>query len=314
MKLFKDDRGQAMVLTVLSLTVLLGMAALVLDVGSWFRAQRDTQAAADASALAAAQALPDEPGTASALAGEYVDKNGGGARTITFTSKNVANDTVSVRVERPTPGFFAKVFGVDSVQVGARATARASGLEKARWVAPITVNINHPALNCGTTGTPPRPIPCFGQPTQLDLINLHSPGGSDAAGAFGLINLDRSDSGSVGSGTLSDWVTRGFDQYMDTGIYRSVPSAKFNDSKFKEALDIRTGDVLLFPVYTTILGSGSNAEYDVVGWVGFEVTRYQATGSDGWVRGSFNEVIWEGVQSESGAGLNYGVRAIQLIE
>ncbi len=103
------------------------MAALVLDVGSWFRAQRDTQAAADASALAAAQALPDEPGTASALAGEYVDKNGGGARTITFTSKNVANDTVSVRVERPTPGFFARVFGVNSVQVGAKATARASG-------------------------------------------------------------------------------------------------------------------------------------------------------------------------------------------
>ena len=314
MKLFKNDRGQAAVLTVLSLTVLLGMAALVLDVGSWFRAQRDTQAAADASALAAAQALPDEPGTASALAGEYVDKNGGGARTITFTSKNVANDTVSVRVERPTPGFFARVFGVDSVQVGANATARASGLEKARWVAPITVNIKHPKLNCGSTGTPPRPVPCFGEPTQLDLLNLKSPNGPDAAGAFGLINLDRADSGSVGSGTLSDWVTRGFDEYMDTGIYTSVPSAKFNDSMFKAALDVRTGDVLLFPVYTTILGTGSNAEYDVVGWVGFKVTDYQATGSTGWVRGSFTVITWEGVQSESGAGLNYGVRAIQLIE
>ena len=290
------------------------MAALVLDVGSWFRAQRDTQAAADASALAAAQALPDEPGTASALAGEYVDKNGGGARTITFTSKNVANDTVSVRVERPTPGFFAKVFGIDSVQVGARATARASGLEKARWVAPITVNINHPKLNCGTTGTPPRPVPCFGEPTQLDLINLHSPGGPDAAGAFGLINLDRSDTGSVGSDALADWVTRGFDEYMDIGIYTSVPSAKFNDSKFKTALTFRTGDVLLFPIYKTILGSGSTAEFDIVGWVGFEVSQYHATGNDGWVKGAFTEVIWEGVQSESGAGLNYGVRAIQLIE
>ena len=144
MKTLRSDRGQAAVLTVLSLTVLLGMAALVLDVGSWFRAQRDTQAAADASALAAAQALPDEPGTASALAGEYVDKNGGGARTITFASKNVANDTVTVRVERPTPGFFAKVFGVNSVQVGAKATARTGTLDKARFAAPIGVDKRHP--------------------------------------------------------------------------------------------------------------------------------------------------------------------------
>ncbi|MBA2536597.1 MAG: hypothetical protein H0V20_04080 [Actinobacteria bacterium] len=314
MKLFRNDRGQAAVLTVLSLAALLGMAALVLDVGSWFREQRATQAAADASALAAAQSLPGEPGTAGALAAEYVGKNGGGAETITFTSKNVSNDTVTVEVERPAPGFFAKVLGIDSVQVGAKATARASGLEKAKWVAPITVNINHPKLNCGSTGTPPRPVPCFGQPTQLDLLNLKAPNGPDAAGAFGLINLDRADSGSVGADTLSDWITRGFDGYMDIGIYTSVPSAKFNDSKFKTALNVRTGDVLLFPIYTKILGSGSNAEYDVVGWVGFEVTDYQANGSTGWVRGSFTEVTWEGVQSESGEGLNYGVRAIQLVE
>ncbi|MBA2298348.1 MAG: hypothetical protein H0W14_09965 [Actinobacteria bacterium] len=314
MSLFRTDRGQATVLTVLSLTALLGMAALVLDLGSWFQAQRETQAAADAAALAAAQALPEAPGTAGGLAVQYVNKNGGGAHTITFSSKNVANDTVSVEVERVAPGFFAKVLGIDSVQVGAKATARASGLEKARWVAPITVNIKHPKLNCGSSGTPPRPVPCFGEPTQLDLLNLKSPNGPDAAGAFGLINLDRADSGSVGSGTLADWVTRGFDDYMDLGIYTSVPSAKFNDSKFKEALNFRIGDVLLFPIYTTILGSGSNAEYDVVGWVGFEVTDYQASGSTGWVRGSFTEVTWEAVQSESGAGLNYGARAIQLVE
>jgi Flp pilus assembly protein TadG len=308
----RNERGQAAVLTVLCVTALLGMAALVLDLGSWFNAQRQTQAAADAAALAGAQALPDGPGTATTLAATYVSKNGGGAHTVTFSSKLVANDTVNVEVERDTPGFFAKVFGIDSVEVGAHAAARASGIEKARWAAPITVNIKHPELNCGQANG--RPVPCFGKPTELDLINLHQSGSGDAAGAFGLINLDRSDSGSVGSGTLSDWVTRGFDQYMDVGIYTSVPSAKFNDAKFIEALDIRVGDVLLFPIYKTILGSGSNAEYDVVGWVGFKVTSFQAGGNSGKVRGSFTEVIWEGIQSQSGAGMNYGVRTIQLVE
>ena len=58
MKRIRSDRGQATVLTVIFLVVLIGMGALVLDLGSWFREQRDTQSDADAAALAAAQELP----------------------------------------------------------------------------------------------------------------------------------------------------------------------------------------------------------------------------------------------------------------
>ena len=36
----RNDNGQATVLTVVFLTVLLGMAALVLDIGTWYRADR----------------------------------------------------------------------------------------------------------------------------------------------------------------------------------------------------------------------------------------------------------------------------------
>ena len=64
----RNERGQAMVLTVVFLVVLLGMAAMVLDVGSWYRADRDTQSTADAAALAGAQALPEDPATAKTLA------------------------------------------------------------------------------------------------------------------------------------------------------------------------------------------------------------------------------------------------------
>jgi len=54
----RSDRGQATVLTLVFLVVLLGMAALVLDIGSWYRADRATQSTADSAALAGAQALP----------------------------------------------------------------------------------------------------------------------------------------------------------------------------------------------------------------------------------------------------------------
>src|SRR5262245_26936478 len=114
-----SERGQSMVLTVVFMVVLLGFAALVVDVGSWYRAHRSAQATADAAALAGAQVLPDTA-TASALATQYVNKNsssgsgpgtGGTQPTITFTQQGYEMDTITVKVKRPSPGFFAKVFG-----------------------------------------------------------------------------------------------------------------------------------------------------------------------------------------------------------
>src|SRR5690348_17376805 len=72
----RGERGQAFVLTVASLVVLLGMAALGIDVGTWYQAQRHDQAVADAAALAGAQALPQDPSQAQALAISYAKDNG----------------------------------------------------------------------------------------------------------------------------------------------------------------------------------------------------------------------------------------------
>jgi hypothetical protein len=308
----RNEAGQTAVLTVLFLVSLLGAAAMVLDVGSWFREQRDTQSAADASALAAAQALPDSPAASGVLAAEYLGQNGGGTPELTYSSAVVANDTISVEVSRETPGVFAKLFGIDSVTVSAKATARAGGMSAARWVAPITVNIRHEKLQCG--GTLKKPTPCFGQDTEIVLEHLHKPGSGNAAGAFGLINLDQDDNGSVGGSTLGDWINRGFDAYLKPGSYTSVPSAKFNDSHVKGALAARLHDDLLFPIYDTISGSGSNAVFNVVGWVAFNVTGFQASGSTGKVKGYFTQVIWEGIQSNTGNNLNFGTRTIELVE
>lgn len=312
MSSLRGDRGQATVLTIIFLAALLGAVALVLDVGSWFREQRSSQSAADAVALAAAQELPDSTGEAEVVAAEYLALNGGGTPALTFGSRVVDNDTVTVEIEREAPGVFAKLFGIDSVTVGARATARAGGLEAARWVAPIVVNLRHPELQCG--GTLKKPTPCFGKATSIELAHLHKPGSGNAAGSFGLINLDTDDSGSVGGSTLGDWIERGFDAYLEPGEYRSVPSSKFNDSHIKGALAARLHDDLLFPIYETITGEGSNAIYKVLGWVGFNVTDFNASGSSGKVWGSFTKVIWEGIQSDSGNNLNFGTTSIELVE
>src|SRR3954469_16765975 len=105
----KNERGQAVFITVLFLFVLMGCAALTLDVGMWYRAQRQAQATADAAALAGAQDLPTNATLAKSSAQLYADKNGGGVEPggIVVRTDFLADDTVSVGVARTSPSIFA---------------------------------------------------------------------------------------------------------------------------------------------------------------------------------------------------------------
>jgi hypothetical protein len=123
-------------MVVLFLFVLLGMAAMVIDVGYAFYAQRSLQAQVDAAALAGAQELPD-PSRAEAVAYEYSGRAGGRNE-----QSNVRNVTVEVRTRCLTrvPGcdpvnavvvteeatintLFAGVLGIDTFNVKAKSTA-----------------------------------------------------------------------------------------------------------------------------------------------------------------------------------------------
>lgn len=311
----RAERGQAAVVTVMFVAGLLGMAALVLDVGSWYRADRAAQAAADAAALAGAQALPDDPVQAAALALEYANENGGGAGPgdISFSTRISGTDAVTVEVNRDAPGFFSKLFRIDSVGVGARATALATGLNAARYAAPIVVNIKHPLMPGGKGCKPTECDPTYEEETELELANLHKPGSGDAAGAFGLIDL-RGGNGSVGTDELSSWMEQGFDQNMPLGIYNSVPSAKFNSVQFRDALSLRLNTEVLFPIYDSLEKSGSNAEYNIIGWVGFVPTKFTGGGDEAKVKGYFTKVIWQGIQVTSAGQPSFGVRGVSLIE
>jgi Flp pilus assembly protein TadG len=311
----RSDRGQATVMTLVFLVVLLGMAALVLDMGSWFRADRATQSTADAAALAGAQALPENPGQATTLAQRYATSNGGlGTGNVVISTKIVNNDTIKVTVRRSAPGFFSKAFGVRSVTVGSTATARSEGVSSVKYVAPITVHYKHPLLNCTGPSTHPTCNPNFTQQTTLNLEDLHQPGGGSGSGAFGLLNLNYGDpSGNIGAGTLADWLLHGYLDYLPLGTYYSAPSANFNNSQFQDAMTQVLGKEVLFPVYRLLTGPGSNAKYDIIGWVGFVVTSFNPSGSSGSITGHFTSYTADGVQVTTGGNPYFGVKKVQLV-
>lgn len=319
---FRSERGQTMALSVLFLFVLVGCAALVLDVGSWYRADRAAQTTADAAALAAAQALPDDPGQAMGLAISYGDKNGGNveAADVKFSGKWTSNDTVHVTVERETDGFFAKLFGMAKVTVKAKAAARVGSPAQALWVAPIVVNVQHPMLNnC-------LPDPCTG-PVELTYHHLKESGGgkkddedeedagNDGAGSFGFINLTQ-DGSNPGTSDLGEWIRHGFDKYMDRGDYAARTGNPFSSSHVADSLadKMQAGEEMLFPIYEKLTGTGSGAEYKIIGWVGFKLTKLDLAGNNEKLFGNFTRVVWGGIQGATGSTNSPGVRVVELVE
>jgi hypothetical protein len=305
----RDERGQAIVLMTLSLVVIMGMAALVLDVGNWFHTKRRLQGTADAAALAGAQLLPNDSSGAQSQALAYANKNGGDVAdgNITVSSTVLPNDTISVRARRTDPGIFSGILGVVSADIDARAKARVGPPTKARYVAPMVVDCEHPLIhNCNGDSTPD-----FQVNTTMDYDPMGAPA------AFGMLNLGGDQN--PGSSEEAEWILHGFDKYLGLGNYRSDPGAKFSSTNIQDALEARRGTVLLFPVFRVLSGTGQNAVYEIIGWIGFHLTAYEVHGNNATLHGYFTEFIAQGILAstgggESGPSSSFGVKSIQLIE
>jgi hypothetical protein len=134
-RLLGGERGQTLPLLALVLVIMLGSAAIVVDLGRAYVVQRGLQSSADAAALAAAQELPD-PGDAVAVAEAYGGEAGAKNHrtefppvTTTATTECRAGkpcapvNAVVVKETASVPTGFAKLFGLEFFDVSARAVA-----------------------------------------------------------------------------------------------------------------------------------------------------------------------------------------------
>lgn len=147
-----DERGVALIVAAGSMVALTSAVALAVDVGMLTVARGEAQSAADGGAMAGASGLiesPHVPAYARALAIEYAGNNTVRGQTATVLAEDVDVDlaarTVTVRVLRtadrgnPLGTFFARIFGVNSVNITARAVARASNAGGVNCLLPLVV-------------------------------------------------------------------------------------------------------------------------------------------------------------------------------
>jgi Putative Flp pilus-assembly TadE/G-like len=248
--------------------VLIGIAALVIDGGSWFRTQRHLQTAADAAALAGAQDLPNT-GTASATAVTYAQDNYNGVPTptITFPSAPPCGPSACIDVAAHTtaPGIFARIYGsvFNNVNVTAHARAGVFVPGELKNVAPIAVRNTVACIA----------LSCFGQTKTVtfDESNVSS-------STIGLIDLTCHSTAStacgvnagVGAQELKEWIVNGYPDELPANQWYGVKTGE-NIGPIKQGFTERAGTPLFFPVFDTVANSGPNYYFHIIGWSAFVV-------------------------------------------
>jgi hypothetical protein len=263
----RDERGAISVIVALTMVVLLGFAALAIDVGMVYAERAQLQNGADAAAIATAQNC--------ALTGQDIDCTGipSVARSLANSNALDARSNIkdlvinrSTRKVTVTTGaledgqspnrvslIFARALGVDSSEVAASSTAT--------WGSP-------------TAGPAPFPITFSecelkeGSGWQVVEYRKKSDGTPACAGGppggFGSLNQV---SGKCEA--LVD-VTKGASG-SNTGNLGAPPNCRAVLDEWRNKIEAGTPPIGLFPIYDEVTDSGNNGVYHLVGFAAFEV-------------------------------------------
>ena len=293
--LLKSERGNVAVMFAISMTVLLGATAMVVDIGRLYHEKRILQNAMDASALAGAQGLLTSQARASTLAKEYADKNafpiGSGDLTITSQSIKVAKEST-------VPMTFARILAIQQASVSASAKAEVGLLKSVKRITPITIEY---------TAIPHE--------TQLKCDN---PGKNK--GNCGYLDIN-----SNGASGLATNIINGVELAPGTKFVQTEPGQKWgpvknafqtlidNDATKPHCQSAATADkscdrIIIIPLIKTWAGVNGKSLVEIVGFASYWLERVE---DDKQIVGKFKETVSSGEIGGSGPGNVYGVKLVE---
>jgi Flp pilus assembly protein TadG len=291
------QRGQALVLFALALTVLVAAAGLVVDGGLVFVNRRDAQNAADLGAMAGTSVIAEfhteDTGSNRAVwdaIDAAVQANGctpGGSVPCTWSATYIRPDVsgrntltttavvdtgasipstaqgVEVAIERRPPTYLLPVIGLSDwdVHAEARALTASIGAIPSGTLLPIAVD--------------PLPPPGKFQPGSTYIVSL----GDDAPGQFSWLTY----SGIHNSAELAANLCTPSNPAIDLGDANDADDWIFGDTGKTNSNDVRDcltqwkGEVVLLPTYDVVQNYGSNAEYHITGFTIWRLIDFEAT-------------------------------------
>lgn len=248
----RDESGAVTVLVALLMTVVLGTAALVIDVGAAQARKAQLQDAADAAAMGLAQRCFESAltmiaacdggvtGNATAIASTYAVENVNDA-SAAVTAVQFTSNTVKVTLTSDQTSFFARIFDVTQLTVNTDATAK--------WgqpATPLPLAYHQCAL--------PAPSASSVQFLRYDLLDLSISGCGLVGGVTDLLGPGWMTGTSLLSldGGLS-LLTSNCQYDIDLVAYVSTTLTKVLPTQCSAMVSSLIGRQVLLPVYNNVL-------------------------------------------------------------
>ncbi len=318
----RDERGATIVIVALMLVAILGMVALVTDVGGLVTMKRRVVTASDSAALAAAQSFARNQGglcgsaggnaTALAAADSFAQDNVSTSSNVAFTP-NCHNKSVEVQYKAPVHFFFAQVLGQGSGdEVPATSMAIWGPVGRAK---PVPIMVFESQLQaCGIPDT----IPPDGETVPCDLtFNAQAGDGVPYWGEldFNHWNDPTPQKCSVSAADLKAVVDAGgWHDYLDLNSGGETPACADN-GRSTSVFDQAEGQVLVFPVVAdTPLYDGGPSGGITVNVLGFVKLTVETLDNGSTIT---LHTEWAGPSSQPGVpvvgGPDFGERAVRLV-
>lgn len=293
------ERGVALTMVALSMVAILGIASLVIDIGSGYRTRRALIPATDAAALAAAQTYVAGGNGCAGTAGTYLTAN---EPTATMTGCSLtgtgSRGRVAVTASNNVTTWFAPVIGKGDYTVSSASTvqwgppAAVTGLRPIGLCLSGNPQIQNLVLNPPAVGSPPvdvvlsytkaQPTACGTIPGNWGTVDLNG----TLANTKDLSTLIREgfpDPVNVGNdGPVVCTTSEPHCYPADTGALPGA-SAAFTDL-------MNSGAWFTVPVFDSATGNGSSPTtlYHLMGVLRVQLLDFDLTGSNGKGKGKGN--------------------------
>lgn len=320
LRILNRQDGAVAVFVALLTTVLVGFTAVVVDGGFLAMTKAQLQTAADAGALAGAQAMLKDctagsQANASNDAVTYAHNSPGKATDKVTVAVQAADPsaTVKVTVSRTVPSFFAFIFNIDSSTVTATATATVGPAGSVPWAPPFAI-------------AAPQNID-YDQTYTMRMYNSKKP--------FGQYEFDYVDvvfKNPTSSRTYLNMVQKGYQNTVSTSttMYYYSPSSggqaavdafyqRTVDDKNTDPANVTPGEgrVMLIPIIDAIpsrnTSTYSTDGLQIRGFIAFFLTKVnKAYGTSFYAQGKFLKGYNVGSGGVASNGADFGTRTVTL--
>lgn len=310
-RFFKSEHGGAMVMVALMMTVLLGLTAIVVDAGRLYSEKSSLQKALDAAVLAGGHMMLNNPSQAKNIAIEIASKNG---YTLLDSDLEMTGASLRATKEIAVPMTFAKVLGINEVDVNATAKVMAGPLKMGRGIAPIAVLKdeipNGTSLKCQNTGQ---------HSGNCGYLNLDGGGASALANAIKYgSSYSVGDDFNVDTSPGEKWgqVSNAIDYLIQKD------SDKPHCHAFATA-DNSCARVIYVAVIDSLTDASGRSTVEIVGFAAYWLENTSGNGNGNGnnngngnreIKGHFIDMVAQGEIDESGTGIGFGLYGLKLVD